>query len=173
MHEGLRRAHIHGMTSRHMTPPPGPLPPSPPLCQVLDAFEARRLPACLGLPPSPAAVVTVLPAVRRLLDLRTAHHTSTGRKGGWHGDTVTRLEAFGPRAAHLPAQREGIGVPGCEGPSSPMTHFQAGQRRTCQSSAAAAPSLPRSAGRAPPPSRETYGGGKPSWPAIKKYAALA
>ena len=44
---------------------------------------------------------------------------------------------------------------------------------TCQSSAAAALSLPRPDGSAPPPSNDTYGGGNPSCPAIKKYAARA
>ena len=38
--------------------------------------------------------------------------------------------------AHLAVQRrDRVGVPGCErplGPSTHMTHFQAGQRRTCQ-----------------------------------------
>ena len=58
-------------------------------------------------------------------------------------DSISRRAKGG---AHLVfVQEAGVGVPGCEGPSTHETHFQAGQRRTwCSSKRRNALELPKS-----------------------------
>ena len=50
-----------------------------------------------------------------------------------------RVQAGQRRTCGRRAQRERVGVPGCEGTSAHTTHFQSGQRRTCGRRALAGP----------------------------------